>query len=263
MIRSVSADGYAIALKYNSDFSLNTFLIELQSEELIWEKKLLPLPIFIDSNKLISVFKNLVIVFDNTGLELWSFDLKHLGLWFDYDKKEKSNQVSRVLGVYKNQIYLYLNSGKVLVLNQSTGEKVCLIENNVNADQGVFKGMFMNSIELDISKAKLIQIFNQRYTEVDLNNNIVSQHLIHEMYSLKLSNLSRCAFTEEHIFFTDKTHHKLASLNRSNLRIDWTFDLSESAKNKSNELGRFGRKLSFNHKRLFVTDNENALHIFE
>lgn len=262
MIRSVSVDGEAIALKYNSDYSTNTFFIRLRSEKVVWEKELSVLPIFTNGTLLFSGLKNLVFAFNRDGSELWRYDLSHLGSWIDYDKKEKVIEVSRILGVFEDRVYVYLNNGKVLVLNLKTGEKITVLENDKNTDQGSFKGMFMDAIELDRNSGKLIQLFNQRYTEVVINTNSVSQSYIEEMKSLRLENMSRFAFDNEHIFFTDKNHQKLGSLNRSTLKIDWTYDLSEVEINESAGQ-RFGRELNLKNDRLYVLDNKNTLHVFE
>ena len=196
------------------------------------------------------------------GGEIWSYDVTNLGTWQDYDSSEKIIQVSRILGIYEDHVYLYLNSGKVLILNVETGEKISVLENDKNTDQGSFSGMFMNAIELDESKGKLIQLFNQRYTEVDLNTKVVTQIHLEDMKSLNLENMSRFVYDDDHIFFTDKNHQKLGALNRSTLKIDWTYELSQEEISKS-EQPRYGRDLKLRGNRLYVLDNKFTLHIFE
>ena len=205
---------------------------------------------------------SVVAVSSIDGLTIWKYGLNDLGLWIDYDGQENKHQILRSLCVYESTLYLLLNSGKLLLLDIATGEKIALLENDKNTDQGSFSGMFMNAIELDVESSKLIQLFNQRYTEVDLESNVVTQEHLDDLKEHGVENMSRFVFDSDHIFFMDKNNQTIGALNRSTHKIDWTYKLSQAGVDES-EQPRYGRDLKLKEDRLYVLDNKNTLHIFE
>ncbi|HHH49628.1 MAG TPA: hypothetical protein ENK52_01470 [Saprospiraceae bacterium] len=203
--------------------------------------------------------KNLIKCISNKdGSEIWSYDVTNLGTWQDYDSSEKIIQVSRILGIYEDQVYLYLNSGKILLLNINTGEKISVLENDKHPKYDTFG----DSIELDIKRGKLIQLARQDLIEVDLQSREVSMNPIEDMKSLNIENASRIAYDANHIYFTDKNNQTLGALNRSTHKLDWAYKLSQEGVSKS-EQPRYGRDLKLRGNRLYVLDNKFTLHIFE
>ena len=196
------------------------------------------------------------------GSVIWNYDTTTLCTWQDYDGSEKQTQVTKVLGIYEDKIYIYLNSGRILLLDIASGKKIAVFENDKNTDQGSFSGMFMNAIELDNESGKLIQLFNQRYTEVDLESNAVTQIHLDDLKEQEMTNMSRFVFDSDHIYFTDKNIQMLGALNRSTLKLDWTHKLSQEGVSES-EQPKYGRELKLKGDRLYVLDNKNTLHIFE
>ncbi len=198
----------------------------------------------------------------STGVLKWTFNVARLGTWKDYDGREKATEISRILGTYKDQLYICLNSGKILVLNIETGEKIIVISNDKNTNQGSFYGIFMKSIELDKENGKLIQLFNQRYTEVELSTYNVKQVHLDDLNEKGLENMAHFVFDSDYIYFTDQYHHILGALNRITLKIDWTYKFPQDDVN-CEDSPRYGRDLKLRDGRLYVLDNKNTLHIFE
>jgi hypothetical protein len=258
MIRSISDNGRAISLRYNPDYSVTTYCIQLPFGDEIWEAKLTELPLFIDRDILVGSGKDVISLLNSSGSVVWKYITSTLGDWNDYNGNRKQTQVSRNLGVYENQLFSLLNNGRILVLDLESGAKVDLLENNKNTDQGSFSGMFMNAIELDQVNGKLILLFNQRYTEVDLSTGGVTQIHLDEMKENGLENMNRFIFDDAYIFFSDQYHQKIASLNRDTLKIDWIHDLSDGTGTH-----RYARDLKLSGNRLFALDNKNTLHVFE
>ncbi len=192
------------------------------------------------------------------GSLIWVFDFVALGTWQDYDDREKQTQVNKILGIYDDKIYLYLNSGKILILDIKSGEKIAILKNDKHSKFDTFG----NSIELDIKNRKLIQLANQDLIEVDLESLEVNQTAIEDMKSFGLENFSLIVFDSDFIFFTDKNHQTLGALNRVTYKIDWTHKLSQQGISES-EQPRYGRDLKLKGDRLYVLDNKNTLHIFE
>ncbi len=204
---------------------------------------------------------SIVIGYDlKDGGEAWRYDVSELGLWYDYNGTEREVQISRILGVYEYGLFVYLNSGRILILDVRTGGKIKLLEND--KDRVSNRRAFGFSIELDGDKGRLIQLANQDLIEVDLNSGRVSQIAIGDMISLNLENFSRIRYDKDHILFTDKHHHKLGALNRMTMKIEWTYEFSQEGISES-EQPRYGRELRLKDRRLYVLDNKNTLHIFE
>ena len=192
------------------------------------------------------------------GLVIWNYNLSDLGLWIDYDGQEKKHQVLRSLCIYQSSLYLFLNSGKILILDITTGEQIAVLKN----DKYLKFDTFGDSIELDIESGKLFQLARQSLIEVDLQTREVSMTRIEDMNSANIENSSRIAYNNTHIYFTDKKAQALGALNRSTLKLDWKHKLSQEGVSES-EQPRYGRELKLNGDRLYVLDNKNTLHIFE
>jgi hypothetical protein len=191
------------------------------------------------------------------GLAIWNYDLNDLGLWIDYDGQEKKHQVLRALGVYQSSLYLFLNSGKILVLDIATGEKIAVLKNDKHPKFDTFG----DNIELDIKSGKLIQLARQDLIEVDLQTREVSMTQIEDMNTSNVENASRIAYDNTHIYFTDKENGTVSALNRSTHRLDWTHKLSGKGLSESIQ-PRYGRILKKKGNRLYVLDNRNTLHVF-
>lgn len=263
MIRSYSLqNNMAIALKYDSVFNETTAMLNLEKGNILWEKKIENLPFFITDKLLISAQNSRIKKVNINGIEEWTYNTTQLGTWAEYDGRTMQTEVRKILGVLDEKLYIYLTSGRVLVLDINTGEKIGFIKNDKNIDQGSFFGMFMKAIELDKANNKLILLFNERYTEVNLESLSVSETHIDDMKMHNISNMSEFVFDDEYIYFSDRYECKLAALNRKTMRIDWIHSFSDTA---SCELGgsHHGRHLKLHNGRLYVVDNKHTLHIFE
>ena len=192
------------------------------------------------------------------GSVIWNYDTTTLGSWQDYDGSEKPTQVTKLLGIYEGIIYTYLNSGKILLLDSDSGEKITVIKNDKHPKFDTFG----DSIELDSESCMLIQLARQNLIEVDLQTRQVSMTRIEDMSSSNIENASRIAYDNTHIYFTDKNTQTLGALNRTTHKLDWTHKLSQDGVSES-EQPRYGRELKLKGNRLYILDNKNTLHIFE
>lgn len=204
-------------------------------------------------------WKSEIVFIDFTdGRIMWYFDLSKLDTYQDYDGSEKQTQVNKILGIYEDKIYILLNSGKILILDIKSGDKITILKNDKHPKFDTFG----DSIELDPNNGKLIQLANQDLIEVDLHNNYtVTLTPIEDMKSLNLENYSKFVFDDDFIYFSDYHHYKLGSLNRKTLKIDWIYDFPQDHDQSDNP--RFGRELKLFNERLYVIDNKHTLHIFQ
>ncbi len=192
------------------------------------------------------------------GEIMWHYDLSKLDTYQDFDGSEKQIQITKILEIHEDKIYILLNSGKLLLLGSKSGEKITILKNDKHAKFDTFG----NSIEIDILSNKLIQLANQDLIEVDLKSLEVSITPIEDMKSSGLENFSFFAYDSNHIYFTDKDHQTLGAVNRATHKLDWTHKLSQEGISES-ERPRYGRELKLNGDRLYVLDNKHTLHIFE
>ncbi len=259
MLRDISYDGKAIALKYEKDFTSNTFLVDLKNEHILWKKNIKILPYFFDNATMLGGLNNHINCFNSDGEIIWTYDVSVLGTWLDYDKTEKAIQFVKIIGTYKEELYIYLNNGCILVLHSKTGRKETLISNDKNIHQGFFSGRFSSLIQLDRGSKKLIQFFRKEYTEVDLITKEVMQYSVEDTNLLGLENISTFVFDEEYIYFSDKNKGKLGTLKRKGLKINWTYELPQV----EGKPLTYARSLKLKENYLYVQDNKNTLHIFQ
>jgi len=261
LIRSYTSNNLAFGLKYDLNFNETLALLDLNNQTIIWEKPNMKLPSVYNDIPIYAI-KNEVIRYNLEGNELWAFDTNTLGIWIDYDKREQETAVRRVIGELDGRIYIYLNSGKVLVLDVETGDILKKLVNDKYVSEHWFNGNFGYFIEIDRQNKKLIQLAQKSYTEVNLATYEVTQIDLKESMPINLENDHNIVFDETHIYFSDRYNCKLASLNRTTMQIDWVHQLSDP---KTCEIdgNRHGKDLKLYGNRLYVLDNKSTLHIFE
>lgn len=192
------------------------------------------------------------------GTIAWHYNLSALDTWLDHDGRKKQTRVNKIIGVQDDTIYALLNSGKVLLLDIKSGEKITVLKN----DRHPKFDTFGNSIELDFKSNKLIQLANQDFIEVDLESLEISLTPIEDMKSSGLENFSNVVFDSDHVYFTDKNSQTLGALNRYTHKLDWIYKLPQERLSKS-EQPRYGRELKLKDNIFYVLDNKNTLHIFD
>jgi outer membrane protein assembly factor BamB len=261
LVRAFTSNNFAFANKYDKDYNVTTALLDLNNQKIIWEKPNMKLP-FIYNDIPIYAIKNEVIRFNFEGKTLWTYDTTTLGTWIDYDKREQETAVRRVIGELDGRLYIYLNSGKILVLDVETGDILKKLVNDKYVSEHWFNGNFGYFIEIDRQNKKLIQLAQKSYTEVNLATYEVTQIDLKESMPINLENDHNIVFDETHIYFSDRYNCKLASLNRTTMQIDWVHQLSDP---KTCEIdgNRHGKDLKLYGNRLYVLDNKSTLHIFE
>jgi hypothetical protein len=199
---------------------------------------------------------NITLIKLETGSSKWQFDISKLETWNDYDGRLRKTEVSRILGIYNTDLFIYLNSGRILVLDLETGAKRTIIANDKNIDQGAFNSAFMSSIELDVKTGRLKQLIKQRYTEVNLSTFEVFQVHIEDMVSSKIENMSKFVFDNNHIYFIDRNHSKIGILSRNELKLISNYKLNIDDKVKPKEIKLFNNNI-------YVLDDQNVLHILK
>jgi len=163
-----------------------------------------------------------------TGEVSQHISLNEYQIWTDFGK-EKYHKPTKVLGECNDRIYTLLDSGKILCVSESNQE---LISNTKNEDQGSFFGSFMNSIELDCKNNILFQLFNSRYTEIDLETKEVKQTILSELQESNITNMKRIAFDNLNIYFVqeDSKLRAIHKFNRESKKIIDTIQLPNNSR---------------------------------
>ncbi len=208
-------------------------------------------------------FNKKVVFLDTvSGEELWTLDTTALGKWQDYNKTDKQTEVSRVIGEFEEKLYLYLNNGKILVLDIQNGKHLKVLFNDKYNSAGRFNESFDYNIQIDNKNRKLIQLFRHDYTEVNLDTYEVIHDKIAAFEFNKLENTGSIVFDDNYIYFSDRNECKVASFNRQTYEVDWVHALSDPHTGEVDG-SRFGKDQKLYGNILYVLDNKHTLHIFK
>lgn len=203
---------------------------------------------------------------------LWQYDLKTKYNWkqradyIDEPPVEKQAEVIKLLGVYKNEFWLLLNSGALLALNIKTGKESRYIKDGEmitgESDFEDFKGFFGYDTMLDEHTGLIFNLNRFFYIEYNLKSN--NTHF--ESYSFKESsvlhklNLNYIAgYDTKSIYaYEGSDNNRFAIFNREKKEIIWSGEIEEVK-------GKFPaiRDMKYGGAKIYVIDHFNILHIFE
>lgn len=202
---------------------------------------------------------------------LWHYDL---GTKYNYFKEadyqgeppvEVQAEVIKFLGVYKNELWLVLNSG-LLALNIETGTETRYIkEGKMVVGEPFFedfKGYLGYDTFLDEEKGIIFSLNLHFYIEYDLNSN--KNHF--DSYSFKASSKKNGlhlnhigGYDAENIYaYEGSDNNRFAIFSREKKEIIWSEKIPE-AEDKFPAI----RDLQYGAEKIYVLDHYNTLHIFE
>lgn len=202
---------------------------------------------------------------------LWHFPLSSKYNYFkeaDYQGEppvEVQAEVIKFLGVYKDELWLVLNSG-LLALDIKTGKETRYIKEGKMAFGEPFfedfKGYFGYDTVLDEEKGIIFNLNLHFYIEYDLNSN----KNYFDSYSFKESSQKNGlvlnyigGYDAENIYaYEGSKNNRFAIFSRDKKEIIWSGEILE-AKDKFPAI----RDLQYGAGKLYVLDHYNTLHIFE
>ncbi|MFJ1474022.1 hypothetical protein ACILE9_07125 [Capnocytophaga cynodegmi] len=206
-----------------------------------------------------------------TGNVLWQRDL---GIKYNYFKEadyqgeppvEVQAKVIKFLGVYKDELWLVLNSG-LLALDIKTGKETRYIKEGKMAFGEPFfedfKGYFGYDTVLDEEKGIIFNLNLHFYIEYDLNSN----KNYFDSYSFKESSQKNGlvlnyigGYDAENIYaYEGSKNNRFAIFSRDKKEIISSGEILE-AKDKFPAI----RDLQYGAGKLYVLDHYNTLHVFE
>lgn len=202
---------------------------------------------------------------------LWHFSLSSKYNYFkeaDYQGEppvEVQAEVIKFLGVYKDELWLVLNSG-LLALDIKTGKETHYIKEGKMALGEPFfedfKGYFGYDTVLDEEKGIIFNLNLHFYIEYDLNSN----KNYFDSYSFKDSSQKNGlvlnyigGYDAENIYaYEGSKNNRFAIFSRDKKGIIWSGEIPE-AKDKFPAI----KDLQYGAGKLYVLDHHNTLHIFE
>lgn len=213
-----------------------------------------------------------------TGKKLWEFDLS---IKQDYtsasktDTKPQKVELRKILGVYHNLVWMILSNGYLLGIEIFTGLEQHYLgaaANNTQENSYVEKynhAYLFQGYKLDVEKGKIILVNDTHYFEVDLNTETPKKiwaDLTSEMnkYGLRcqMPGVSNdFQFDDKYFYFFDGMKAKLGVLNRTNLKIVWTYQMD--IQTEDSFVLALLRDLKISTNKLYVHDRNHTLHIFE
>lgn len=256
------------------DVSCNYYIYDLETEEIfnLFNFKNLFDLISFEDNIIFGTKQEIVLYpFSQKFNPLWHYDL---GTKYNYFKEadyqgeppvEVQAEVIKFLGVYKNELWLVLNSG-LLALNIETGTETRYIKEGKMAVGEPFfedfKGYFGYDTVLDEEKGIIFSLNLHFYIEYDLNSN--KNHF--DSYSFKASSEKNelhlnhiGGYDAENIYaYEGSKNNRFAIFSRDKKEIIWSEEIPE-VKDKFPAI----RNLQYGAGKIYVLDHYNTLHIFE
>ena len=111
-----------------------------------------------------------------TGQFLWEFPLSSLGKWKNpYTDEEIDFQVRRLIGIYNNIFWVFLNAEGFIGLDIETGElKYRIPEYHQAVEKTItkIKGFYRSDYLLDSGKGKILGMAMDVFIEIDLNQEL-------------------------------------------------------------------------------------------
>ena len=202
---------------------------------------------------------------------LWQHSLLSYGTYLLEGKEEFAYEMSKFLGIWKNELIVACSNGLILSINVEIGETLYKWQELKGFEIGtIYKGVLpdASSFVLDETQAKLIGVFHTYYFEIDL----VSREITYIQLEEELSNhsirnfkgVSDNPFTSTHLYLTaDITLDELPNtelnavlaLNRDTKKVDWVHTFKESG---------IGTNIpQINDTHLYILDLKGTLHVFE
>lgn len=198
------------------------------------------------------------------------FNWMQKSIYEDEPEEERQAEVEKFVGIYKDVLWLVLNSGRLLGLDVSTGELRYNLEKPINYDEE--NTLFLSAIAstIDTEKGILFGIKYTSYFEINLESPETSYIHYDISETCKINSLEAdypsndLVWEGDEIFIgKNELHYEkypcyVGVFNRKNKEIIWS----------SKELGEMGNfkgisKLDYAANKLYVLDRESTLHIFE
>ena len=206
---------------------------------------------------------------------LWEFSLASLGKWKNpYTDEEIDFQVRRLIGIYNNIFWVFLNAEGFIGLDIETGEMKYRIPEYHQAigktstsSYDHSKGFFRSDYLLNSEKGKILGLAVDVFIEIDLTQEppFVTQYGLQEefeKYNIKEKDTStKYAVQDNLLYFYLAEKLKFGILDINTKEIIY---ISEpiAVVERDNSFTRL-RDLKVSENKVYILDSNHTLHIFE
>ena len=196
---------------------------------------------------------------------LWEFSLASLGKWKNSWDEERFFEVYKLIGIYNNILWAFIEIGGFIGLDIKTGElKYRISEYHMGKESKLF---FRSDYYLDNERGKIFGLAHI-FIEIDLNQDppFVTQYGLQEefeKYNIKKANDTAEDFVVQDnlLYFYLAEQLKFGVLDINTKEIIY---ISEpiAVVERDNSFTRL-RDLKVSENKVYILDSNNTLHIFE
>lgn len=240
--------------KYNEDYTKRTvYAIECNSQEELWSRENSIGKIYWEDEKLFgSMFSTISRVDQQTGLNIWEYDLSKLGK-YEINGELKDMDLHEYIGIYKNCLYIKAGISIILGLNINTGQ----IEFKSNYQEDF---LVLNNLRLDELGNCIFSIGARHYIEFNLESSeyalfdLTTQTLEHQVETTRLAGWDN----DKIYFWEGSLNNKFGEFSRKEINIKWSKSIDEVD-------GKFPaiKDIKYGKDKLYVNDHNNKLHIYK
>lgn len=283
----------SLSLKQSSPFKNKIFVLigedlldnyfglyDIDEKKILWTSKDVLDPIIL-SGYLFSYANSEIRHHDfDTADVIWSRSVSEIGRHYvKIDKRWEDGEIDKVLGIYKNILWLLLKNGLIIGLNIETGKIAVEIKEPVEypesyqiIESNELNFYYAEPCMFDANNAKIIGLVQSNrigspafYYEVDLATPIPQLKITQlpndnlELFYMEGGAIGYAwPFDDEYIYVCNYRNYKLALFNRKTKQIDWVHQMDIETAKKS-----FIIKMEVQGNRWYVLDNSKTLYVYE
>ena len=207
---------------------------------------------------------------------LWEFPLSSLGKWKNpYTDEEIDFQVRRLIGIYNNILWVFLNAEGFIGLDIETGELKYRIREYHQAigktstsSYDDSKGFFRSDYLLNSEKGKILGLAVDVFIEIDLTQEppFVTQYGLQEefeKYNIKKANDTAGSYVVQdnllYFYLAEKLRFGILDINTKEIiYVSEPIEVGE----RDDSFTRL-RDLKVSENKVYILDSNHTLHIFE
>jgi len=206
-----------------------------------------------------------------TGKFLWEFPLSSLGKWKNSWDEERDFEVYKLIGIYNNIFWAFIELGGFVGLDIETGElKYRIPEYDQAIGKTICKGknFFRSDYLLDSEKGKILGMAMDVFIEIDLTQEppFVTQYGLQEefeKYNIKKANDTAGSYVVQDnlLYFYLTEQLKFGILDTNTKEIIYISEPIEVGE-RDDSFTRL-RDLKVSENKVYILDSNHTLHIFE
>ena len=232
----------------------------------MWKKELKYGNLFFFSNNILLQIGGAILKLDeSTGATLWQ---KELGAGtFRRGLKELEIKISQLVGMWENQLLVWMNNEQLICLDANTGTELWRVTDFFKQFLPGWQSVSQFSfVYCHIENGKLYQLDGDSYWSLDLATQRFE--LLWQDTQEEYLTIIHKTYTEDFIYFTASRTYGLVPyligvFNRKTLSIDWLHDMTLPQNTENKFCNSLNQAPQVDGDKLYVLDSGGTLHIFE